>query len=233
MRISPEAAALLFINRFYPQAEAAILAGSVIRNDATDHSDLDIVIIDETNDGVSRSCHEEYGWPIEVFLYTKNRFYPMFESDCMIGVPFLPRMCAEGVILKDKSGLAKEIKEESRKRMEEGPIAWSEGQVDHFRYTITDLLDDLIGSNNRKEDLFTAGKLAEVLHEFVLRANRQWVGYGKWVLRSLEQYDPVLAERFADAFDEFYKTRQKQKVEHLVDEVLEPFGGRLFNGYRS
>lgn len=232
MRISPEAAALLFINRFYPNCEAAFLAGSVVRNEATANSDLDIVVIDDMTEGVNRVSYTEFGWPIEVFIYTRANFFPLFESDCMIGIPYLPRMCAEGIILKDNKGFAKEIKKEAIDRIEEGPATWSDDLIEQTRYIITDLLDDLLGSNNGGEDLFIAGKLAETLHDFILRTNKQWCGYGKWVVRALKQYDEKLADQFVSVFSEFYRTGNKQGIEQFVDKILDPFGGRLFTGFK-
>ncbi|TDX89469.1 UNVERIFIED_CONTAM: hypothetical protein BJ099_12744, partial [Lysinibacillus xylanilyticus] len=36
---------------------------------------------------------------------------------------------------------------------------------------------------------------------------------------------------FIEAFDDFYKTGEKGKVIQLTEIVLEPFGGRLFEGF--
>lgn len=45
------------------------------------------------------------------------------------------------------------------------------------------MLDDFIGATKREEELFIANHLANLLHEFVLRVNGQWVGHSKWFLR--------------------------------------------------
>ncbi len=233
MRFSPEAAALLFINRYFPECAAAFLAGSTVRGDQTFTSDLDIVIIGEEEPGHRRQCFFKYEWPIEVFLYGKNSFQIFFESDCMLGIPYLPRMCADGVILKDTDGSAKRIKEEAKSRLAEGPPAWTQSQMDNARYLITELLDDLEGSEDGAENIFTAGQLANILHEFILRTNRQWTGFGKWMIRSLRNYDTELAEEFTAAFQHFYQTGNKEKLSSFTEKILEPWDGKLFEGYKS
>ena len=81
------------------------------------------------------------------------------------------------------------------------------------------------------EEIFIANTLADLLKEFILRTNGYWVGTSKWGIRSLKHYDEAFTEQFVEAFDTFYKTGQKRKVVELCDKVLEPHGGRLFEGF--
>ena len=50
------------------------------------------------------------------------------------------------------------------------------------------------------------------------------------VIRSINQYDKSL-QNFFDGFDIFYKTGDKSKIIHLVENILKPHGGRLFDGF--
>ena len=65
----------------------------------------------------------------------------------------------------------------------------------------------------------------------MLRTNGCWIGSSKWVVRALKHYDVKFTEEFIEAFDTFYKTGEKRKVVQLSKMVLEPFGGRLFEGF--
>ncbi|MCU1806322.1 hypothetical protein NVV31_13115 [Cytobacillus firmus] len=64
-----------------------------------------------------------------------------------------------------------------------------------------------------------------------MRTNRQWIDASKWVYRSLKDYDEDFANQFVRAFDIFYKTGNKGQVIELADNVLQPFGGKLFDGF--
>lgn len=232
MRIEPIVAAAMYIDKFHPDCEAAVLAGSVVRGEATATSDLDIVVFDE---GVHASYRESIlfqDWPIEVFVHNLSSYQPFFESDCARARPSLPAMVSEGMVLKDL-GVLVGIKAEADLLLAAGPKKWTPDEIGAKRYFITDALDDFTGSESKAELLFIAGHLAELLAEFVLRTNRQWTGQSKWVYRSLQKFDPGFAEALSEAFGHFYRTGDKDPVIRLAEEALSPFGGKLFDGFSA
>ncbi|RDU38939.1 nucleotidyltransferase domain-containing protein [Neobacillus piezotolerans] len=230
MKRNPIEDALKIINAKFPNCQAALLAGSVVRGEATDRSDLDMVIFDGNLFAPYRESLIDNGWPIEAFVHNLTSYRDFFKSDIERGVPSLVRMVSEGVVLKGED-IIRPIKEEAKKLMEKGPEEWSDDLIVTKRYFLTDALDDFIGCTNRPEAIFIALTLANLASEFVLRVNGKWIGKSKWIFRSLKEYDEKFAERFTVAFDCFYKTNKKDKVIELVDGIMEPYGGRLFEGF--
>lgn len=183
-------AAKQFVTKYYPNCQAALLAGSVIRGEGTDTSDLDIVIFDQNLHSSYRESLIDFGWPIEVFAHNFTSYKAFFESDVERARPSMPRMVSEGLILiKDNTGFIESIKKEATEILQKGPKEWSKEIIQLKRYFITDALDDLIGCTKREEELFIANTLSDLVSEFTLRTNRQWIGNSKWVVRSLKQYD--------------------------------------------
>ncbi|MEH7225996.1 nucleotidyltransferase domain-containing protein [Bacillus sp. JJ1566] len=223
-------AAQQFIQTHHPNCQAAILAGSVARGEATETSDLDIVVFDKNIPSSFRESLIEFSWPIEVFVHNETSYKQFFETDKKRARPSMPRMVYEGIVLKD-DGILEAIKKEAKEILENGPEEWTRETIDFKRYFITDVLDDFIGCEQREEAIFIANNLAELTSEFILRINRKWVGASKWVYRALKDLDEEFAKRFVAAFDSFYRNDDKSKVIHLVDEILEPFGGRYFEGF--
>lgn len=214
----------------FSNCHGALLAGSVVRGEATETSDLDIVIFDSNLQSAYRESLIEYGWNIEAFVHNLTSYKEFFKSDCERARPSLPKMVSEGIVLKD-SGILEAIKQEAKDLLAKGPEEWSVETIRIKRYFITDALDDFIGCSIRAEEIFIANTLAELVSEFVLRTNRQWIGTSKWVIRSLRYYDEKFADLFVEAFDTFYKTGDKNKIILMVDDILQPFGGRLFQGF--
>lgn len=214
----------------YSNCLTAILGGSIVRGEGNNHSDLDIFVIDPMIQGPYRESLMYQGFPVEVFIHTLQSYKNFFKSDCERARPSLPQMVAEGKPIVEHR-ITKDIVKEAKILLETGPLSWSEEKRQIEQYGLTDLLDDFEGSTRPDEDLFIAGSLADKTHEFYLRVNHQWVGSSKWVLRALKRYHPEFANQFADAFKTFYNTGEKSAVIELVDEVLEPYGGRLFDGY--
>mgnify|MGYP005756882149 CR=1 FL=1 len=218
------------IERHFPDCDGALLAGSVVRGQESSTSDLDIVVFDSSLSASYRESFVELGWPVELFCHNLDSYQAFLKSDCERARPCLPRMIAEGVVLKDK-GIIEGIKEEAEKLLTAGPEKWDKATIKLKRYFLTDVLDDFIGTSNRSEALFIAGTLAELSAEFVLRMNGKWIGSSKWILRSLSEYSEDFALAFTEAFDLFYKKDDKSRVIQVVEGILKPHGGRLFEGF--
>jgi hypothetical protein len=229
-KLEPIEAAKQFVNKYFPSCQGALLAGSVVRGEATETSDLDIIIFDDNTLSSFRQSIIDFNWAIEVFVHNLSSYKYFFESDYQKARPSLQRMVSEGLIIKD-NGVIEKVKDEADKILREGPEKWSFEVIKIKRYFITDALDDFIGSNNRAEELMIANTLADLVQEFILRTNGCWIGSSKWVIRELKKFNPDFTNHFVNAFDTFYKIGDKTKVIKLVDEILEPFGGRLFDGF--
>ncbi|CAG9621600.1 nucleotidyltransferase domain-containing protein [Sutcliffiella rhizosphaerae] len=229
-RSDPLEAAARIVKERHPSCNAAILAGSIVRGQETETSDLDIVVFDSKVTESYRESFVQEGWPVELFVHNLISYKTFFEADRMRAKPSLPKMVSEGVILITSDALD-QIVYEAKKLVAAGPPAWSEETIQLKRYFLTDLLEDFIGCTNRGEAIFIAGALSEAAAEFELRTNRKWLGSSKWVLRALKEFDELLANEFVVAFDMFYKNEKKEKVILLIDNSLEPYGGRLFEGF--
>ncbi|MGM0903690.1 MAG: nucleotidyltransferase domain-containing protein [Bacillota bacterium] len=229
-RNEPFEVARKIVEKHFPTCQGALLAGSVVRNEATETSDLDIVIFDSQLEASYRESLKEFGWPIEIFVHNLISYKSFFKSDCERARPSLPQMVSEGIILKDNAFI-EDIKKEAKELLDKGPEEWSEEIIKVKRYFITDTLDDFIGCSERAEELFIANALADLLSEFILRTNRKWIGTSKWNVRLLKQYDEKLTGEFVEAFDLFYREGDKVPIIQFVDYTLKPYGGRLFEGF--
>lgn len=229
-KTAPLEAARKFTAKYFPDCEAALLAGSAVRGEATTTSDLDIVVFDSNAPASYRESLIAFDWPVEVFVHNLTSYQAFFRSDAERARPSLPRMVAEGIVLQD-SGVVEAIKREAQDLLAGGPAEWPASTIRTKRYFLTDTLDDFIGCADRAEGIFIAGTLAELLAEFELRTQGHWIGASKWILRSLKQYDRDFAGRFVAAFEDFYRNGNKQSIIELADDVMEPHGGRLFEGF--
>ncbi len=226
-------AAEAFLREHFPECVAAFLAGSVVRGEATTTSDLDIVIITGVPDAPFRESFVWEGWPIEAFVHNEQSLLSYFASDRELYAPKLQQMCLEGLVLRDHDGLAARTKAEARSQIEAGPSPLTPEETERMRYIVTDLLDDFSGVDHDADAYFIAHDLASASARLILRANRQWLGGGKWTLRALTAFDPYLAEHLAASMSQFYRSGDKKDLLDFAERALAPLGGRLFEGYRS
>ncbi|WP_088040984.1 nucleotidyltransferase domain-containing protein [Bacillus sp. EAC] len=230
MKMAPREAAIKFIESEFPSCLGAILSGSVIRGDYTETSDLDLIII-ENRPNAYRESLIKFDWKIEVFVYDHISYKSFFESDIKRARPSIIRMIAEGITLKNHP-ILENIIIEAKQLLKSGPDKWDEQTVASKHYFLSDVFEDFIGSTNKYELICIANTLLERLAEFILRTNNCWIGSSKWIYRELAEFDRVLTDEIFSAFHIFYESGDKKEVINLIDSILKPFGGKLFEGFK-
>src|SRR5690349_17930039 len=105
-RREARAQARLIYETRYPDAAAVLLAGSVVRGQATAHSDLDLVVLYERVAHAWRESFLSEGWPVEAFVHDLETLRYFFEKvDGTTAPPSLAYMVLEGVdvVANDRS----------------------------------------------------------------------------------------------------------------------------------
>ncbi|MFP7493122.1 nucleotidyltransferase domain-containing protein [Terribacillus saccharophilus] len=228
--MQPIEAAKSFIETVHPDCDGAMLAGSCARGEATATSDLDIIVLYTGKNHAYRKSLHFNDWPVETFVYTGDAYIDFFSSDSMRGIPSLPRMASEAIVLKESTAVEK-MQAEARRILNLGPLPWGEQIINHYRYTITNLIDDFLDKEDGGEAYFLANSIIHDLAVFKLRTSKHWIGSGKWMFRELHDLDPHLARQFEESLAAFYQEQDKQAIVKLADECLKSLGGRLFEGY--
>ena len=215
-----------FVEKEFPHCKAAILAGSACRGEETDKSDLDIVVVVERAKTTYEESLQAFGRSIDVLFNSHETCRQFFKKEMLVRRPVLTHMCAQGIIIKDEDGLAQQIQQEARMVIAYGPEPVSDDDMDKYRHQLTNLLDDFISSRNPYESYIIAQHVLGESIDIQLRANRQWLGAGKWLLRACQDYDPILAQKCCAALDSYYKHGSKEELIMLAEEALNTVGGR-------
>lgn len=232
-RMDPVEAAHIFVDCHFPEAVAAFVGGSVIQGGGTSTSDLDIVVVTDRPEAPYRESFRALGWPIETFVHTPTSMWHYVEQDARNLRPSLLMMCAEGMLLRDRDGAGLRIKEEARALLAAGPAPLTPEATALRRYSLTNLLDDFIGTERPAEGIFIADELAVGAASLLLLLNRHWIGSGKWVYRALARFDPDIADRLVAGLRAYYRSDEKAELIAVIEEVLDQSGGTLFEGYRA
>lgn len=218
--------------QFFPDASTFMLAGSVIRGDSTAYSDLDLVVVFERVEHAQRQSFVFEGWPVEAFIHDPQTLEYFFrEVDRPSGVPSLPNMVSEGIELPRESKFGGLMKDLASRVLAEGPILWGQQERENSRYAISDMVEDIREPRNRAELRVVASNLYSAIADHFLRSQNQWSAKGKSIPRRLMSVDPKFYNRFAEAFDTVFTSGDATAVIRLCEDVLEPDGGFLFDGY--
>ncbi|MDX2051865.1 MAG: nucleotidyltransferase domain-containing protein [Polyangiaceae bacterium] len=217
----------------YPSALAVFCAGSVIRGEAFASSDLDVVVLFRQLPNAWRESFHFLGWPVEVFPHDPETLAYFVRDDCKGGVPSLASMLAEALIVPGSSPRADRVQTWARAIVDSAPPRPSLAALDQERYGITDLLNDFRDNRARPELLAIACKLYLQVSNFCLKSRGHWLGSPKRLPRSLRHVSPELSAAVENGFEIFFKTGLRNEAINAVQLALEPFGGELFDSFRS
>jgi len=220
----------------FPEARAAWLAGSVVSGNATPTSDLDVTVLLPGPPAPFRESLEYDGWPVELFVHSRETVAHWIAKDLERRRPTLVRLISSGVVLLDLDGTGTALAEECDAILSAGPGPLSTAELDSMRYGLTDLLDDLADSAEPVTTAAVAVATWEAAARLLLAADGRWWGTAKWLVRELRAYDAVhgtsyalrLHAGLAAALD-----RDAVLLAVVVEEILDGVGGRLWAGYRA
>jgi hypothetical protein len=217
----------------YPEADAAFVAGSLMRGQGSPTSDIDLVVLHPSLPHAYRESFLFNDFPVEAFVHDPETLSWFLEHDRKDGHPALIGMLVEGVLIGPRQQTATDLKHHASQLFAAGPPPLDPDALQRLRYSITDKLDDLAANRSPAERIAIGAALYPLLVELTLRSNNQWNGSGKWSARLLTEFDPSLAQQFESAFLSLYDGSVTHAVIQLADNLLTPHGGRLFANYRS
>lgn len=232
MRTEPSVAARQLILQDYPTCLLAVLGGSASRGEHNEHSDLDILVVDDSIQGLTRKTVGAYGWVVELFFLNTLDYREQFDVGVIAGNPTLQRIIVEGMVICS-SHMGDKIREEAKSDLEGGPLPLTSYDLDVNRYVITEFMMDLKGTDLVVEQWFIAQKMTILLCEFVLRANRKWIGEGKTLFRLLLMHNSNVAADLEKSLQLLYVHKDKSALLHLTEKLLTPFGGPYLIGYEE
>ena len=220
-----------FLTAKFPGAECAFVAGSLMRGEGKPHSDIDLVVLYGPDFmAVRREAHAFEGVLIDVFLHNEQAQDFFFDKDVRRGMCALLSMMVEGRVIGKDAALAEKRKRMAQALIEKGPPPLDESELKRRRYFISDLLDDLRDDRPSGEVIGCLSGLFLLLGDFHLRAQNQWSGNGKGLIRSLRKLDAAFAARYEQDFTKAFQG-DLSPIEKLVVDVLQPYGGLFWDGH--
>lgn len=233
-RTPPLDAARSFVGRNFPQSSVAILSGSAQAGNATTTSDLDIVVIIDALDSPYRETFRDElsRWTVEAFVHNYESVVTFMDRDIARRQPSMVFMCATGDVIIDRDSKAASIRNIAQQKLEQGPPALTPEELDFRRYTLTNLVDDLVDISLGPDCFFVVSETAQAAVELFLVYHRQWTGHGKWTLRWLRRFDVARANQIESAINRWMDKEDKTEVLRFAEDTLNITGGRLLEGYR-
>jgi hypothetical protein len=231
-RPHPVRAATSFVADRFAGARAAFVGGSVLTDDITPTSDLDVVVILAGPPAPCRETFEHEGWIVEAFAHTRESLDGWWAREIAERKSSLLRMCAESRVVADPAGIAAEIQATAAEKLAAGPPALTGEELAALRYGLTDKLDDMAGCDREDELVYIAGDVVRATASLALAAGGHWGAGGKALARAVRRADPDLAERLVDGHRHVTTYGDTVVLHRAAVDVLMRVGGPLLVGHR-
>lgn len=211
---------------------AAWLGGSVVRGTATALSDLDITVLLGGPPAPMRESLRADGVPVELFVHTESSlaFYRATDQDRR--QPTMQRLVGESVVLVDRDGSGERLRRDCLHEIAAGPKPLSQGETEHQRYGLTDLIDDLEGA---EYNAYLAFYVYEKATRFLLAHDRAWQGTGKGLEAAVAEWAKTRPEpwtRWRQDWQAAWDGADQIAVVRLARRALDHCGGPLWEGHR-
>ncbi|MFE2914906.1 nucleotidyltransferase domain-containing protein [Kitasatospora indigofera] len=229
---APVEQARRLVRERFPDALAAVLAGSTARGRATPGSDLDIAVLVPDGAGTFRETLRFEGRPVELFVHTRAGLAELFAADVATRRAVLQDMYLDGLVLTDPAGEAARARALAGADLRQGPPPLPPEAVETKRYGLTDALDDLADAGDPFERLAVGAVVLAGAADLLLDHHRAWTGGGKWLPRRLLAADPGRGRALLEGHRRLCVSGEHVALAAAASEVLGLVGGPLREGYR-
>lgn len=177
---SPIFAAKDLFDSRYQGADAVLVAGSVVRGEASQHSDLDLVVIFPKVRAAYRESFTHMGWPVEAFIHDLETLrYFFYRIDQPAGSSTLCEMVKEGLEVPTACKATVEAKHLAGEVLLAGPPPLTFEEIEDRRYHISEMIDDLRDPRTRHELNAAAARVYGDLADFYCRSRGAWTKIGR------------------------------------------------------
>ena len=234
MKSDPLEVAKHTLAKHHPKSLGGIAGGSVFRGEGTPTSDIDLVVLyDDSFDDVHRASVLEEGWPVELFVQSIKAQDFYLEKDRQRGMCVMASIVCEGHLIPEDRDELLNQRRKARQIINAGPPSLPQQEIDRQRYVLTNLIDDLSGTEDGAVKNAVLSQLHESLGDFHLRSKGAWSGRGKALLRCLRDNDVAFAVRYIESFNTAFSSHDPSAVLALANDVLQPYGGQLWEGHKD
>jgi hypothetical protein len=217
----------------YAGAEFCLAAGSIVQGHASDHSDLDLVVLFRELKCAFRESFHYRSMPVEAFVHDHDTIQAFMDSDHKNAHPVIIHMIATGKVIDAQTETSRRLQDYARALFDSGPEKTAEAKLKTLRYSASELIEDLRDDRPPQEVRAILYGLYGALGELRLRQSRSYIGTGKRLARMLRACDPAFAETLDGVMIAGHAGRFRDEHVAQLVALLDTLGGQLFDGYRQ
>ena len=222
------------VQQHYPAAMGVMLTGSALDQDLGPHSDIDLLIFYAHGERLTRSIFKVEDRVVECLTFSLQEIEGQLEQERRQGKSALIGMLARAQVLKEtpQKHLEK-VQQKAQSQWQQKAPALSATALDFKRHKLSKLVYDLRDEQDPTAAFTLVAELLPMLTQLVLRPAGHLAGESlKWDMRALQQHMPEQHQALSTALQQLYSQQNTAPLLQTIDQLLEPVGGLLMEGYR-
>lgn len=216
-----------FVVEYFPGTKAFMISGSFNTQYFNEYSDYDIVLFSNWHRDVYVESYDFEDAKMQVIVLPLSDLESVLYKEIAEGRGAIIAMLSKGVIVRDSNDFLLKLQTRCLNIYKQGPDIARLKTLDSLRARITTCLEDLEGSKNFNEQVFTLLEAYPNLLRLQQLYNRRWLYTGKSASRELKFLDNNFHHNFVSSLSDFFRTQDKYYLLGFVKSELEKYGGEL------
>lgn len=204
-----------------------MVTGSILTEYFNEESDIDIIILSNIYRNIFIESYYFKEIKMQAIVLPLYDLESVINRDRNLGGGVYINQLHSGKILFDPMGALLNLKKKAEVLYSKGPRSLTRFQFNQGRARITTRLEDLKGSDDVSENIFTILDLYPRIVDLFFQEHKSWAFQGKSASREMKQLDVSFYNDMVESICSLAKSGDKSKAVSLVSKFLSMLGGEV------
>jgi len=216
-----------FTGLYFPHNYGIMLTGSILTEFFNEESDIDIIYLSNLYRNIFIESYHYEDIKIQAIVLPLYDLESVIRRDTDLGNGIYVHQLSTGKIIYDPMGMLRALKSKVEQVYAKGPNQISRFQFNQLRSRITSRLEDLKGSDDISDNIFSLLDLYPRITDLFFQEHRQWSFHGKSASREIKRIDPDFHSEMIDGIKALIQDGDKTKAVGFVSSFLDSIGGEI------
>lgn len=216
-----------FTEHYFPHNYGIMLTGSILTEFFNDESDIDVIYLSNLYRNIFIESYHFEGIKFQAIVLPLYDLENVIRRDTDLGNGIYVHQLNSGKIIYDPMGMLKTLKSKVEQVYAQGPNMMSRFKFNQLRSRITSRLEDLKGSNDISDNIFTLFDLYPRITDIFFQEHRQWAFHGKSASREIKRIDSDFHSEMIEGLKALIQEGDKSKAIGFVSKFLNSIGGEI------
>lgn len=216
-----------FTELYFTHNYGIMLTGSILTEFFNEESDIDVIYLSNLYRNIFIESYRFEDMKIQAIVLPIYDLENVIRRDTDLGNGIYVHQLNTGKIIYDPMGMLGVLKTKVEQVYAKGPNPMSRFQFNQLRSRITSRHEDLKGSNDISDNVFSLFDLYPRITDLFFQEHRHWPFHGKSASREIKRINPGFHSEMIDSIKALIQEGDKSKAIGFVSKFLNSIGGEI------